>query len=637
MSRTESRPSFVVAAAAVALAVAATGAVTAPAAAADGETAGRTGTSAGTSTATVRNALAAPMNFDQAGDAQKYACRSFGSFPAYNKKADVEAGHFSWPAGRKAKVGSGQNINWAANPYKDDSWRTWFHGMMWMGSLVESSTRGVTANRDPKGIDKAVALAQDWARDNKYPWPAGPGAGNATHTRVDALACLRAGLIQVGKPVPKWLDASLVQHADWLKRNTWKDHNVGTEQTLAVLGVGCMVGRSDLTSYATNKLSGDITKVIDAQGANNEQSPGYARWNWDIWGDVEEAIATCRVTSKAAGLIRTRRALLAQFLDHATQPDGYLAAIGDTKRERAETGTPAQQWITTNGAAGAPLKERVKIYAAGYVFGRSGWGTAGRKPNQESMYSLHFGPVRLGHGHNDHTSITWNSLGREIIADSGTGQYNNDAWRDYYTGPSAHNQLVVPRMKTSQATRLTRHTVTADADYYQMQDQPLKEVARVRNVIFLADPDIALTVDSAVSTIPTSFTQTWHLPYNQAVTLGRNTAVATTPRVPGKTTVLSLSFAGMPKTTFGHVKGATKPIQGWQWTDHFTKHKASVLTATQAGKSARIATAFVSSGSSEPVSVKTAGNAKATTYTFTVGSKTAVVRLDTDGRLTRLK
>ena len=630
MSRTESRLSLVVATAAVALAVAAAGAVTAPAVAADDGTDTRP-------TSTVTKAAAVPMSFDQAGAAQKYACRSFGSFPAYNKKADVEAGYFSWPAGRKAKVGSGQNINWAANPYKDDSWRTWFHSMMWMGSLVESSTRGITANRDPKAIDKAVALAHDWVRDNPHPVPTGPGAGNATHTRVDAFACLRAGLIQLGKPVPNWLDTSLVQQAQWLKRHTWKDHNVGTEQTLAVLGIGCMVGRNDLKAYATDKLSGDIAKVIDAQGANNEQSPGYARWNWDIWGDVEEAISTCGVTSKAAGVIRTRRALLAQFLDHATQPDGYLAAIGDTKRERAETGTAAQQWIATNGAAGSPLKERVKIYAAGYVFGRSGWGTSGRKPNQESMYSLHYGPVRLGHGHNDHMSITWNSLGREILADSGTGQYNNDAWRDYYTGPSAHNQLVVPRMKTSQVTRLTRHKITTGADYYRMQDQPLKEVARVRNVIFLSDPDIALTVDSATSSIPTSFTQTWHLPYNQAVKMSRDTAVATTPRVAGKTTMLSLPFPGMPKTTYGHVKGATKPIQGWQWTDHFTKHKASVLTATQAGKTARIATAFVSSGSSDRVSVKSAGNAKAMTYTFTVGAKSAVVRLDADGTLTRVK
>lgn len=633
MSRKDSRLGFTVATVAATLAVTTSGALTAPAAATDHI--GRPGNSGGSTE--IAQAAAVPMSFDQAGASQKYACRSFGSFPAYNKKADVERGYFSWPAGRKARVGTGQNINWKANPYKDDSWRTWFHGMMWMGSLVESSTRGITANRDPKAIDKAVALAQDWVRDNKYPWPTGPGAGNATHTRVDALACLRAGLIQLGKPVPKWLDTSLVQHAEWLKRNTWKNHNVGTEQTLAVLGIGCMVGRADYKTYATNKFAGDITKVIDSQGANNEQSPGYARWNWDIWGDVEHAISTCGVTNKAATTVRTRRALLATFLDHATKPDGYLAAIGDTKREKADTGTPAQQWIASNGKAGAPLKERVKIYSAGYVFGRSGWGTAGRTPSQESMYSLHFGPVRLGHGHNDHMGITWNALGREILADSGTGQYKNDAWRDYYTGPSAHNQLVVPRMKTSQVTRLTRSKVTPKADYYQMQDKPLKEVTRVRNVIFLTDPDIALTVDWANSTIPTSFTQTWHLPYNQTVKANRGTAVATTPKVAGKTTMLSLPISGMPKTTYGHVRGSTRPIQGWQWTDHFTKHRASVLTATQSGRSAKMATAFVASGSNDRVSVRSSGSAKAMTYTFTVGRQSAVVRLDADGTMTRLR
>ena len=613
---------------ATALVVAATGTVVLPAAGSVSATA---------ATREITDTSAVPMSFEQAGRAQKYECRSFGSFPAYNRKADVEAGYFSWPAGRKAKVGSGQNINWAADPYKDSSWRTWFHGMMWMGSLVESSTRGITKNRDPKAIDKALVLAQDWVRDNRYPWPAGPGAGNATHTRVDALACLRAGLIQLGRPVPKWLDTSLVQHAEWLKRNTWKDHNVGTEQTLAVLGIGCMVGRKDFQTYATNKFAGDIVKVIDSQGANNEQSPGYARWNWDIWGDVDNSIARCGVSSKAASTIRTRRALLARFLDHATKPDGHLAAIGDTKREKAGTGTPAQQWIATDGTSGAPPKARVAIYSAGYVFGRSGWGTGARKPSAESMYSLHFGPVRLGHGHNDHMGITWNALGREILADSGTGQYKDDAWRAYYTGPSAHNQLVVPRMKTSQVTRLTRSKVTPGADYFQMQDKPLKELTRVRDVIFLSDPDIAVTVDRAQSSIPTTFTQTWHLPYDQTVRASRGTAVATTPKIPGKTTVLPLPISGMPRTTHGHVRGSTKPIAGWQWTDHFTKHRSSVLTSTQSGKSAKIATAFVASGTKDPVSVRTSGNAKSMTYTFTVGAKRAVVRLDADGTLTRVR
>ncbi len=577
-------------------------------------------------------------NLEQAGAAQKYLCRSFGSFPAYNARADVARGVFTWPAGRKTVVGdSSGNISWTIDPYREPSWRTWFHGLAWIGSLVESSTRGRTKDRDPRAIDQAVAITADWVRDNPYPWPAGPGAGNGTHTRVDSMACLRAGLLQLGKPVPAWLDASLAQHAGWLRRNTWKDHNVGTEQTLAVLGVGCMLGRRDYITYAAGKLSGDITRVIDAQGANNEQSLGYARHNWDIWGDAEKALSTCGVTTRAAATITARRAALARFLDHATKPDGYLVTIGDTKRERARTGSPAQQWIASDGKSGTPLRERVKVYSAGYVFGRSGWGTTGRAPSQESMYSIHFGPRRLGHGHNDHMSITWHALGREILADPGTGQYREDPWRAYYTGPAAHNQLVVQGMKTSEVTTLTRAQITAKAAYYQLRDSPLKGVSRVRDVIFLSDPDIVLTIDQAASSARRTFIQTWHLPYSQHVTAKNGTAVATTPQVAGKTTMLSLPVPGAGKTRYGHVRGSTRPIAGWQWTDHFTRHSAPVLTAAQTGTSAAIATAFAASGTSDRVAVRASGNARAMTYAFTVGRQSAVVRRAADGTLTRLR
>lgn len=597
----------------------------------------------GSSAAPARAAGAAPLpgTREAAGAAQSYACRSFGSFPAYNSKTDVAAGYFTWPAGRKAKVGSGSNINWAADPYKDNSWRTWFHGLAWMGSLVESSTRGITKNRDPQAIDKAVALAQDWVADNPYPWRTGPGPGNGAHTRVDSFACLRAGLIQLGRPVPAWLDTSLAQHAEWLKRNTWKDHNVGTEQTLAVLGIGCMLGRKDYVTYASGKLSGDITRVIDAQGANNEQSVGYARWNWDIWGDVDAAIALCKVDTAAGRTIRDRRAALATFLDHATKPDGHLAQIGDTKREKAGTDTPAQRWIATDGAAGAPPRERVKIYSAGYVLGRSGWGTPtgrpGRLPSQESMYAIHYGPVRLGHGHNDHMSFTWNSLGREILGDPGAGQYTNDAWRDFYTGPSAHNQLVIPRMKTSQVTKLVKSQVKDGGDYYRLADTPLKEATRQRDVLFLADPDIVVTVDKATSTIPTTFTQTWHLPAGQNVALKGGVATAAAKGVAGKTTMVPLPATGSTRTTTAVVKGATAPIQGWMWSDHFAKAPAPTITLTQSGKAARIATAFVSSGSSDRVAVAAKTDKAGTTYTFTVGARTAVVRLALDGTLARVR
>lgn len=566
-----------------------------------------------------------------------YPCRGYGMMNYTNPVSDLDKDLFTWSVFKRTKVGNGRHdVNWKLDPHRQDSWKTLFHTLQWTGAYADKSTRGMTKQRDPKDIDGALAIAKDWVHDNPYPWPTGPGTGNATHTRADVLMCLRDGLAQLGRPAPAWLDASLVQHAEWLKKNTWKDHNVGTDQTLAVMGIGRTLGRRDLRDYAVTKLSRDITRVIDGQGANNEQSVGYARYNYALWGYVGDALSACGVNTPAARTIQARRAGLQTFLTYSLRPDGTYWQLGDTQTERPQgTLTPEQEWITSNGRTGTPPTDRVKIYDAGYVFGRSGWGTHGRTPAQESAYALRYGPLRVGHGHSDHTAITWNTQGRPILVDTGTGSYNQDAWRMHYIGPEAHNQLVVAGMRNGSATKLVRSRLEKKADLFQFSDTPYLKTSRNRSIIVMSDPDIVLAVDKATSYKPTTFTQYWHLPHDVALKAKGTRATAAKGGV--TTTLLQLPAAGVRPAGFGTVRGATRPINGWQWVDFFHKYAAPVATVTQKGTSAAMVTAVVAAPGSTPVSVKPAVKGATTTYTFTVGSKTAVVTLDAKGTLTRTR
>ncbi|GAB48133.1 heparinase II/III domain-containing protein [Mobilicoccus pelagius] len=566
-----------------------------------------------------------------------YPCRGYGMMNYSNTVSALDKDLFTGPGYRAAKVGNGRHdINWKLDPFRQDSWKTHLNGLQWTGAYLDKSTRGMTKQRDPKAIDGALTITRDWIRDNPYPWATGPGAGNATHTRADVMMCLRSGLQQLGRPVPAWLDASLLQHADWLKKHTWPDHNVGTDQTLAVMGVGCTLGRRDLRDYAVGRLSRDIGRVIDSQGANNEQSVGYARYNHALWGYVGDALTACDVTTPAARTIQSRRAGLQTFLTHATRPDGTYWQLGDTQIERPQGPlTPEQEWIASDGRRGEAPRERVKTYSAGYVFGRSGWGTTGRTPSQESAYALRFGPTRVGHGHSDHTAITWNTQGRSILADTGTGSYNQDAWRLHYIGPEAHNQLVPAGMRNGATTKLVRSRVADKADFYQFADTPYLRTSRTRSVIVLSDPDVVLAVDKATSYTPTTFTQYWHLPREASLRTHGTRATATNRGV--TTTLLQLPAAGVRTTSFGQVRGSSRPIQGWQWTDLQHKYAAPVATVTQKGKAAAMVTAVVAAPGTTPVSVKPAVSGSTTTYTFRVGSKTAVVTLDGKGTLTRVR
>src|SRR6202035_1284021 len=113
------------------------------------------------------------------------------------------------------------------------------------------------------------------------------------------------------------------------------------------------------------------------------------------------------------------------------------------------------------GARGTPPQQRVAVYAAGYVFGRSGWGTKTRPFSSQSFYSLRFGPGRQIHGHDDHMSVTYYARGRNLIVDGGHTGYEVGAYRDYLRSAQAQNVLVMPgvRFSATAATALTRQSI----------------------------------------------------------------------------------------------------------------------------------------------------------------------------------
>jgi hypothetical protein len=75
--------------------------------------------------------------------------------------------------------------------------------------------------------------------------------------------------------------------------------------------------------------------------------------------------------------IAQRIARMPLFLAMATEPGGDLVQIGDTYQiaPRDRAGTPLR-FAATQGAAGTAPAQRVAVFSAGYVFGRSAWGTA---------------------------------------------------------------------------------------------------------------------------------------------------------------------------------------------------------------------------------------------------------------------
>lgn len=573
-----------------------------------------------------------------------YRCRGYSSLPRDNARDQVLRDEFAWGRFKAVRIGDGRgDIDWQADPYKQVSWRMWFHSLRWLGSLVNAS--------DDAGLAHAVAIAKDWVRDNPYPWAADPVALEPTMHRTNTLLCLRQALAQqAGGMLPAehvWIDAALRDHARSLEAHFSQRGNHGTDEAIALLGVGCTLHLPQYTDLAVTRLGNYLEGSIDPEGATDEQATGYGYFNRTLWASAHERMARCAPDSPTTQVIGERVSLLAEFLAHATTPLGPFHQIGNTQfvRESPIEGTP-QQYAATAGAEGTPPDERVKIYSGGFVFGRSGWGT--QQPfAKESAYSLRFGPQRTLHGHDDHTSITWQARGYEILRDTGYGEYTRDEWEAYAKSPAAHNQLVVSGQGAAMETRLTRSDrVTgfgADrsgtADSFSFADQPVAGVDRARDVIVLSNPDLVVAVDRASAPDRRTFTQYWHLPANRQVQVGADRRSVTATVGDTRATVLQLPYRDepLPPGTATTSAGSTDPIRGWYWRDIFSRRPAPTVTFTAAGTSAAMVTAVVAGPATAQVGTQVRQDGRNWVYLFDIGGEVAEIGLSPAGTLWRIR
>ncbi|TCC07790.1 hypothetical protein E0H45_17725 [Kribbella soli] len=561
--------------------------------------------------------------------APSYACPGFSGIEKTNPLANLYSDRFAWGPYPWVKVGTGRgNINWASNPYKNASWYMWFHSLRWLGQGIVAAGKG-----DLVAMTRVNTIAYDWYRDNPYSWKGNIGAWESTMHRTNVLICLRqaimSGLKVTALPIRyAWVDSALLSHARFLTYNWSGAWNHGTDESIALFGVGVTLNRSDYKNLAVQRLGAGITTSIDAQGATNEQSTGYASFNYTLWG---RAIAVLQNGGYSAGTTMvTRRALLGKFLALATNSMGMLPQIGDTELRPMYPwpGTP-MEYAGSLGTKGTAPLWRVGIYSAGYVFGRTGWGTdPTRGFAGESAYSIRYGPGRAFHGNFDHTSITYTARGRDIVVDGGYAAYNAGAYRTWSVGPSAHSVMTTP-MSTylNPVTRLTASSVRSNAESYLFADAPGSGISRLRSVLALKDPDLLVVWDRASAKTAQAFQTLWHLPSDQRASVySRTTAVAMAPGDATKTIVFQVPFKqALPAGAILIKQAQTNPIQGWQYPSSFVRKSAPTLMLARSGKTASILS-FV-------VPVRASGTV---TYSVRQSGTTFIVYLNVGGKRTAI-
>ncbi|MGP3930115.1 heparinase II/III domain-containing protein [Nonomuraea sp. KM88] len=384
-------------------------------------------------------------------------------------------------AGQPA-VELGTDVDWAANPHGNRSWALNLHTLRWLGRLVAEYER----TGEPAYLDRARTLAGHWAGANPRggqgvsPWA---WAEHAVALRAPVLVCLSEHVRA------RWLWDSLAAHGELLADPALyrEGHNHGLDQDIALLAVGCRLGRTRWRDLAVRRMTASAELAIDAQGVLHEQAPRYGLYVHRRLGVALRAIRESGAEPPAR--LVARRAALEAYVAHATQPDGRLVPIGDGPADVRAVGFPRE----------GPV---VRVFDGGYVFGRTAWDDPA-----SAHYSIRFGPGRRLHGHEDHLGVTYSAHGRRILVEAGFHSYEHTGYAQWTRSPEAHNVPVVSgTFRPGTATRLVSSAIGPSRQSFELADDAYG-VPRTRHVLVCHGPDLMAVHDSVPSGVLRSL---WH-------------------------------------------------------------------------------------------------------------------------------
>ncbi|WP_336213976.1 heparinase II/III domain-containing protein [Nonomuraea sp. LPB2021202275-12-8] len=380
-------------------------------------------------------------------------------------------------------VDLGADVDWSTNPHGNRSWALNLHTLRWVGRLVAEYER----SGESAYLRRAAHLAEHWTRENLRggrgvsPWA---WAEHAIALRAPVLVCLSEHVRT------RWLWDGLAEHGELLADPALyrEGHNHGLDQDVALLVVGCRLGRARWRDLAVRRMTASAELAIDEQGVLHEQAPRYGLYVHRRLGVALRAIRESG--AEPPQRLVARRAALEAYIAHATQPDGYLVPIGDSPANVRADGFPHE----------GPV---VRVFDAGYVFGRTTWDDPG-----SAHYSIRFGPGRALHGHEDHLGVTYGAQGRRILVEAGFHSYERTAYVDWTRTPQAHNVPVVPgAFRPGTPTRLLSSALGSSRQCFELSDDAYG-VTRTRRVLVNHSPDLLAVHDSVPAGTVRSL---WHV------------------------------------------------------------------------------------------------------------------------------
>lgn len=443
------------------------------------------------------------------------------------------------------------------------SWRLWLHSLKWVDQLLGSSKTNLERLNE---VQLAISVVKQWVEwdSSAARRPAEAWDGHAVGMRITTLVSLTSELDDA-----VWLFDAIRAHMDHLIEpgNFDGNWNHGLVQSLGLLAAALRVSDASATELAQTRIVQVLDEMVDHEGAINEQAPAYSNYIHNLLSAVIRIWKMNGIADTGVFCRKLRR--LERFIVHSLEPSSNFVQIGDSTKVHPDN-FPNDEltFALSQGSAGVrPSGRNMIFHHGGYVFGRSGWGEH-RAVSQESFYSIRFGPARIIHGHNDHTSLTWYDHGRNLIVDSGHSGYMPGPMRDHLRSPFAHNMTLLPdhRLRWDAETVLTGHHEGNGASFYDMGDVPYDGVHRKRGVLAI-DKGPMVVIDRTIGKKENLHRQLWHLSPEFSLS-GLETNSARFKSSLGDLDLVFVRF-NLDANTYRGVTGVSfwegshEPLQGW--------------------------------------------------------------------------
>ena len=345
-------------------------------------------------------------------------------------------------------------------------------------------------------------------------------------------------------------------------------HNHGTMANATLRVTARLVRSSSLDTFAISRIRDSMKTLFSPTGFTYEQSSMYHLVHLSTWALLRQNLGPA-LTKKAYATLDDILDKARTARDFLTSPTGTYLALGDGQ----------------NQSLIAPARRSKYMYLdrdSGLASARWSW-----TDPDTTWYTVRFGPKRSLHGHYDHGSVTWQTLGTPVLVDPGSFTYDatNPLWA-WQRSPRAHNTTTTTEgslaYRTSPLTQMSR---AGQVDSIRITNNTF--TTRVNRVLTVDNLNHRLTVDD---TSVGEFTQHFHFDSCWMLTEPLPSMPSEAdPLAPAVTVTLQcgekrLTVSTSDGATLSSLTGSMDPIGGWLFPQFEQKAAGLELIITATSK-----------------------------------------------------